>query len=469
MALSNSPAAIRQRRYRENHALTPVGRNDNHGDIRSDGWANVVSGLGNAAYDRKMSTCFNPEMKLPEMLLVNLLTYSGLFRKTIMLPIYDSLRKWFTVEGDTDNFIANETKRLGIKQQLTKGWWNGRTFGGALVVLHINDGRKMDEPLDENNIRDIEAIRVYSRWRTARLTYYLDQLDPRYAETETFTVSPQTQFSTSFVVHESRCLIFDGVDVPPIIRAQNQWWGDSVGQQTYQTLSFLGEAISDCAHLIGEYSLLVTKIKGLTQKIATGNEGELVKRMQMVNLTRSLMGSYILDADGEDAQRIGVQAAGLSDLLQVLMMRYSADTNIPCRKLFGAKFAGAGLNQSDDPETEDYNNWVVGLRFDDFEQQAERLVKLLMLQKQGPFKGVEIPNWKIVWAPLAEASQKEQLDAKKTQLDIDKGYWEMDALGTDEIRDSRFGGDTYSHDTRINAKVAPKVELEDNQQMQRGD
>ena len=77
MALSNSPAAIRQRRYRENHAVVP--RNDSVS--HADGWGNVISGMGDKAYDRKMSTYFNPEMKLPEMLLVNLLTYSGLFRK----------------------------------------------------------------------------------------------------------------------------------------------------------------------------------------------------------------------------------------------------------------------------------------------------------------------------------------------------------------------------------------------------
>ena len=465
MALSNSPAAIRQRRYRENHAVVP--RNDSVS--HADGWGNVISGMGDKAYDRKMSTYFNPEMKLPEMLLVNLLTYSGLFRKTIMLPIYDALRKWPTIEGDTDNLFANETKRLGIKQQLTRGWWNSRTFGGALVVLHINDGRKLDQPLDENNIRDIEAIRVYSRWRTARLTYYMDPADPRYAETETFTVSPQTQFSTSFVVHESRCLMFDGVDVPPIIRAQNQWWGDSVGQQIYQTLSFLGEAISHCAHLIGEYSLLVTKIKGLSAKLAGGQEGEVVKRMQMVNLTRSLMGSYLLDADGEDAQRLSVTAAGLSDLLQVLMMRYSADTNIPCRKLFGSRFSGSGLQSDDDEETQDYYDYVSAVRYDEFEAQIERLARLLMLQKQGPWAGKESAGWKMVWAPLAEEPMEKQIANKKTQADIDRSYWDMGVLGDNEIRDSRFGGDTYSHDTRISKKAPHKAGLENEQQGQRGD
>ena len=471
-SLSNSPAAIRQRRYRENHSLAVRSDSRNvtgNGVTHSDSWSNVMTGMGDKAYDRKMSTYFNPEMKLPEMLLVNLLTYSGLFRKTIMLPIYDGLRKWFTIEGDTDNLFANEAKRLGIKQQLTRAWWNSDTFGGALVVIHANDGRDMREPLDENNIRDIEALRVYSRWRAQRLTYYLDPADPRYSETETFVVSPQTQFSTSFPVHESRCLIFDGVDVPPIIRSQNQWWGDSRGQQIYQTLSFLGEAISDCAHLIGEYSLLVTKIKGLTQKLAMNNGKEIVDRIQMVNLTRSLMGSYVLDADGEDATRLGVQASGLSDLLQVLMMRYSADTNIPTRKLFGSKFQGTGLQNNDDEETQDYYDWVTAKRYDDFEAPVERLIRLLMLQKQGPWKGVEVPNWKIVFPPLKEETQEKQLTNKKTQQDIDRGYWDMGVLGEDEIRDSRFGGDTYSHDTRLSKKPPSRAGLEDPQQMTRGD
>ena len=141
---SASPGAIRQRRYRENHAGNI--RGDSRSVTHSDGWGNIVTGMGDKAYDRKMSTYFNPEMRLPEPLLVNLLTYSGLFRKTIMAPIYDALRKWFTIEGDTNNEIANETKRLGLKQQLTRAWWNSRTFGGALVVIHANDGRDIRDP-----------------------------------------------------------------------------------------------------------------------------------------------------------------------------------------------------------------------------------------------------------------------------------------------------------------------------------
>ena len=45
----------------------------------------------------------------------------------------------------------------------------------------------------------------------------------------------------------------------------------------------------------------------------------------------------------------------------------------------------------------------------------------------------------------------------------------MGVLGEGEIRDSRFGGDTYSHDTRLSKKPPSRAGLEDPQQMTRGD
>ena len=474
MKYSQSPAAVYKREYRErlaartDSAVVPAS-----GRIlsRLDGWGNIMTGMGDEAYDRKMSTSFNPEFKLPEQLLINLITYSGLFRKTIMLPIYDALRKWFTVEGDTDNLIANEAKRLSIRTAIHKAWWNSRTFGGAIMVIHANDGRNLDEPLDENNIREIESLRVYSRWRSARLTYYMDKNDPRYSETETFTISPQMQFTTSFVVHESRCLIFDGIDIPPQIRAQNQWWGDSQAQQIFQVLSQLGEAFNNVSHILGEYTMLITKVKNLTQKIAMNGGDQVIARAQIVNLTRSIMGTYLLDADGEDARRETIAVSGLSDLLEVLMMRYAADAWMPVRKLFGSKIAGTGgIGDQGNEETRDYYDYCTAIRNDECEPQVERLIRLLMLQKKGPFGGKELKGWKVVWLPLLEEPMKDQITNKKTQADIDNIYWQMGSLGEDEIRDSRFGGDTYSHDTHINAKAPAKsAGLEDQQAKTRGD
>lgn len=419
-----------------------------------DGWGNLLTGMGNPASDRKESGYFSSEIRLGEMTCRNLYTYSGLARTIVDMLVDDSLKKWFTIEGDTTNIMAKEAKRLSMKRQVSRAWKYSRSYGGALLVLMANDGRRLDEPLDENNIRDIEKLRVFHRWRISRLTYYLDQTDPKYSETETFLITPTQPFSRSFIVHESRCLVFDGLDVAPEIRQGNQWWGDSVYQSIYQRLRGLGEGFLNVEHIIGEFLLMITKIKGLALKLASGQEKEVSARIMLTNMTRNLMGSYLLDADGEDATRMSASVAGLDKLMEILMMGLSADVRYPIRKLFGSPIQAAGLGKDGDEETADYDNHVVGTRQDECEPQLERFCRLIMLQKAGPFRGVELPNWSIKWPAIREDSMSVQLDNKKKQADIDNKYYDI-GLDPADILNSRFGGDSYSHDTKMTGKMKP--------------
>jgi phage-related protein (TIGR01555 family) len=434
-----------------------------------DAWKNLITGMGVTGIDRKESTQFSSEYRLSETICRNLFTYSGLARRICEQPVSDALRKGFTVEGDTDNLILAEWKRLSLKQEISRAWSWSRCYGGALAILMANDGRRMDEPLDENNIRDIERIRVYHRWRVSRLSYYLDPNDPKFGETETFMIAPVQPFQRSFTVHESRCLIFDGVDVAPEIRVGNQWWGDSVYQGIYQRLRGLGESYLNIEHIIGEFLLMIMKIKGLSAKLAEeGGEQKLITRIRMNNLTRHLMGGYAIDADGEDATRTAATTTGLRDLMEILMMGLSADVQMPIRKLFGSPIQAAGLGKDGDQETNDYNEWIVGLRDKHCQNPAERICQLIMLQKEGPFGGKELPNWKIEWKTVKEETLGEQLENKTKQANIDDKYYGM-GLAPEDILQSRFGGDSFSFDTKMTRRVTPASTVEDPGNLTRGD
>ena len=430
-----------------------------NGAAHYDGWTNFFTGMGVAGVDRKESTSFASEYRLQETDCRNLFTYSGLARRIATLAVYDGFRKKFTIDGDTDNVMLREFKRLNAWSNLMRAGTWARVYGGAIMVVFANDGLELDEPLDENNIRDIEKIEVFERWRGARNSWYLDPSDPKYATTETWRINPVTQFPKQYVVHETRCLIFDGIDVDPIIRQGNYWWGDSVYQAIIQRLRGLGEAYSNIEHIIGEFIILVNYLKGLSMKISEGNEGDVVKRVQIQNLTRHLMGSYLADADGEKIERMSASVTGLRDIMEVLMMSVSADTGIPIRKLFGSPIQAAGLGKDGDEETQDYYDYVATDRQDNREPQVEQLCRLIMLAKQGPFRGVELANWKINWPPLREESASVQLDNKAKQKDIDRGYWDMGVMDENEIRDNRFGGDSYSHDTVLKKRDMMKENI----------
>jgi phage-related protein (TIGR01555 family) len=467
---SNNPEAVRKRQYRsrtdragEQAEATPIPV------YRGDGWQNVLTGMGTRTNDRKEWTTFVQDYKLSEIIERNLFAFSGLAQRIINLPVYDGLRKWCTIEGDTDNLWANECRRLSIKMQIRRAWRYARLFGGAVVVMMVKDGKELTEPLDENNIQEIESLRVYGRWRVNRTSWYLDSDDPRYGETEIYVVSPIQQFATSYMVHESRCLIFDGVDVPDQIRAMNNWWGDSVYQAIYQRLRGLGESYGNIEHIIGEFILMVTKIKGLSNKLAMGKEDEITARVMVNQMLRHTMGTYTIDSDGEDAQRVSATTTGLGELMEKMMMAVSAETSIPVRKLFGSPISGAGLSNNGNSENQDYYDFCISEREEKVETPLERLGRIVMLQKSGPWGGKEMDNWRFVWPPLQEEPMSVQLANKKSQSEIDRQYFDMGSLDPDEIRNSRFGSDSYSHETTINSKRAPEKGTEDQGAKTRGD
>jgi phage-related protein (TIGR01555 family) len=434
--------------------------------IRSDGWSNVYTGLGQQGRDRKEYTEFASDFRLPETLCRNLYTYYGLARSIVEMPVYDQFRQHFTVEGDKDNQIEQEFKR--IANSLATGAWKefyrarhyARVYGGSLIVLHAKDGHYNDEPLDENNIQSIEKIEAFHRWQTSRLSYYLDKNDTRYGNTEMFLISPRKPFTVSFPIHESRCIIFDGVDVPMEVRTNNQLWGDSVYQSIYQRLRGVGEGMLNIEHIIGEFILLIAKIKGLASKLAD-KEGaqKIVERITMNNLMRHLMGSYAVDADGEDATRLSAPVTGLRELMEVLMMGLSADVRIPIRRLFGTPIVAAGLGKDGDQETKDYFNYAEADRDDNAAPQIDRFIKLLMLQKQGPFRGVEIPNWKTIWPPLYSEPMSVQLTNRKTMADIDNINWSMGVYDEDEIRENGYvNSQSFDRTMKPRAKMVKPAE-----------
>ena len=440
--------------------------NDNYGVLenlyqRNDSWQNVMTGMGVYGRDRKEHSSFSDEMRLAETVCRNLFTYSGLAQTIGQLPAYDALRKWFTVDGDTENLVLNKMKILGAKYQLLRARVWARVYGGALVVMMIDDGGELTDPLDWNNIRNIEGLKVFHRYRTARQTYYLDPSKANYWETETYFVNPPR--GTGFAVHESRCLVLDGVDVPPEIRVGNVMWGDSIYQSIYQRLRGLGEAYNNIEHIIGEFLLMITKIKGLSTKIAEGNAEQVLKRAVTINMTRHLQNSYLLDADGEDATRISANTAGLRDLMEVLMMGVSADCRIPVRRLFGSPITGAGLSNNGEGEVRDYYDYVDAYeREQGIAPSLEKLVKVIMLCKDGDFDGQEIDGWAINWPPLYEEPMSTILANKKLQSEVDEKYMSIgDDTGTvlskDEVRKSRFANG-YSFDTTLQDETATPTE-----------
>jgi phage-related protein (TIGR01555 family) len=432
----------------------------------SDGWANLLTGMGLSGYDKKVSTFFMGDTKLGQAEIRDILVFNGLGKRIVNLMAETMLRKWFTIEGDTDNLVPNYIRNIkgrdnGTgKREIYRALKWARAYGGSLIVLGAMDGQDLTRPLNENGISKIEFMHAYHRYCVSRSQYYLDPTQPNYYETEIYIVNPPR--GAGFPVHESRVLIFDGEECPPETRLQNYGWGESVLQAVFTRLRGLGESYAGCEHIIQEFVMNVLKMKGLANLIASGQESQVRTRLNLFDLSKHINNTALID-ENEEITRMSASISGLPDLMGKLIQATASETGYPVRMLFGETNVGSGLSNDRTEETQDYYDVVASEQEEKLRGPFERLSKLIMLSKEGPTNGAEIKSdkakdgsWNLVFAPLRVQSQKEMIEDRKAQAEVDKAYIDGYVLDPEEIRKSRFGGNSYSFETTIDKNLNPK-------------
>lgn len=84
----------------------------------------------------------------------------------------------------------------------------------------------------------------------------------------------------------------------------------------------------------------VFKLKGLHSAVASNRNDELLKRMELVDMSRSISRSILLDAEDEDFRRDSYSFAGVPEVLEKMMLRLASAARLPVSLLMGQSPAG---------------------------------------------------------------------------------------------------------------------------------
>ena len=380
--------------------------------VYADGWSNVLTGLGNARLDPTERSKPIYEARLPERELEAIYRSDGIGRRIVDVAAEDMTRQWISVEHDDGEAIIAKLEDINAQDKINQAIRWARLYGGSGVVIGANDGGRLDEPLNTSRLIDIEFLRVYDRWRIwfSTADYYTDPSQANYGRPQRYYVQPIQ--GVPYHVHESRMLIFDGEDVPERIRVENNGWGDSSLQPAYRRLSRMGQAESAVANIMRDFITSVMGMKGLTDLIGSGQD-ELVKsRINILDLTRSVLNSLVIDADGETYTKNSSSVAGLPDLMDRLMMMICAATGYPMTKLFGR--SPAGLSATGDADIRQYYDWIAGEQRSRLRPPIERLIGLIYQSREGPTRGREPDDWKFEFKPLWQPTEAERATAINT-------------------------------------------------------
>lgn len=434
---------------------------------RMDGWTNLLTGYGVQGKDKRVSGTYNPERRILQNEATSLYTGDGLAKRIVDVVIFDMLRNWFHIENDVDDLIQLELKKLKYKRYLKEALVWSDVYGGSIIFMGIDDGNEDPiEPLNEENIRKVEFLRVFDRWQmnVSSTDLYSDPAKNKFGEPEFYNIIPNSTAGSTevqFTAHESRVLRFDGELVPDYKIQENEYWGISIYNSLFDRLRGLGMTYGNIELIIEEFVVGILKMDNLQALLQGGQTNLIRERLNLLDLSRHILNTYLIDNE-EDFTRVSSTVTGLDQSLGKLESAVSGITGIPTALLFSESVKGMNASGVESEQTRRYYDKIKGRQEDKILEPSERLVYLIQKSKEGPTNGQVDPEIRVKFNPLWQPTMEQESETRKKISEADKNYWEMGVLTSDEIALARFGGE-YTIDTNISE--AHETEIDNREQI----
>lgn len=350
-------------------------------------------------------------------------------------------RDWFDAAGGTKS----------IKQ--ARKW--ARLHGGGAVYIGSDDGEQAT-PLTLGG--RLHFLTAYEASELIPNRYYDNPLEPNFGKVSHYQLQPLTRAAVRPIVHESRLILFDGVDTTKIKREQRQGWGGSVLLRPMKAIQQFNATFATVQALLADASQNVYKWKGLANMLAGGQEKLIAARLSLIDRARSSVKAIVVDAETEDFVRSQLQLGGIEGIMDKFMLRVSGAADTPATKLFGQ--AAAGLGATGEGDTRNWHDQVSLEQREQLEPAMDRALQVMFRAPNGPTMGIEPDSWQVKWPSQWAPTPIEEADISAKNAATDQTYFDMGALTAQQIAKARFtaggGVSIVLTDAEIEA-ISPQV------------
>ena len=419
----------------------------NEKEQRVDGYKNLMNKYGTQD-DVSEQYRFESEAPVTDVELTLNYEENGLFSKIIDIPADDAVSSGFSYgvnDLDLEAFINDSLDELDFEEKAATAIKWSRLYGGALMVMIIDDGRDIEEPVDWDNIRGIDELLVFERPLITpdyNSIYNHDPKDGKWSKfgmPEFYDISPI--YGKPFRVHESRCLLFKNGTLPQSSsRSEYRFFGMPEYTRTHKALQETVTSHGNGVKLLDRAVQAIYKMNDLANLLET-EEGEdiVLRRLRIIDMAKGIINSIAIDANGEDYDYKTVTFSGVKDIIDATCNMLSAVTNIPQTKLFGR--SPAGENATGEGDMENYYSYVNKIQKLNLKRNLGVLIDIILIV--GKYKGEfeEVPKYALGFKPLWNLSETEQasVDQTKAATELTKAqtaqaYVDMQALDASEVR-----------------------------------
>lgn len=417
--------------------------------FRQDGYSNLLNKYG-TAQDNATAYQYNPENFTDDMELLHLYEGNGLFTKIIDRPSEEAVKHGFDIDFGSDEiseYVDDQLDVLCFEDKFATAEKWARLYGGAVIVMLADDGRGLEEPLDWKNVRSIEELRVFERaivqpdYTSMYRFHLLDSARPGrpYDEPEYYQITSMYGY---FTVHRSRCLVFRNGRLPEqTSSAIYRYWGIPEYVKIKRALRECITSHENGVKLLERCVQAIYKMKNLSTMLGTDDgENNVLRRLQVIDMARSILNSIAIDTDGEEYSFESITMAGVKDILDATCNMLSAVTDIPQTILFGR--SPAGMNATGENDMENYYNMVENIQKQNMKANSRTVIDLIL--RQGVLEGKipQIPRYKLKFAPLWSMSDAEQAATEQTKAQTEytraqtaQLYMDSSVIDPSEVRE----------------------------------
>lgn len=427
------------------------------GGIRNDGLANVFTGMGLQGRDKSQATTAQPLIFLTQDELESLYG-EWIPRRVVDIVADQATRKGFRILFGGDGAKAEEVvgmeqviEDLMILEHFNLASKNERLYGGAVILLYINDGRSAEEPVDKSRIVEVEGMEVLDRYQIAPIISEDSLYDYAKATHYQIISGDLIQQPSLQKIHKDRILRFDGMWLPYRIRQRNYGWGLSSIQPIYDSFRHYWTGVHSSATLLGEFDIFVHKIRNLSQMLANGKETDVRNRLILNDMSKSVYRGFAIDAEKEELQFISRQFTGIDGVLEKLRIDIIGASQIPHTILFGESPSGIGATGRS--EERDFAKLLGDYQASHFRRPLKKLMEYILMSQRGPTNGRTPDSWRVKFNDLFELNEREKADVRARVAAVDGRYIQLGVLHPKEVADARYGGSEWSMETTLDPSL----------------
>jgi len=441
------------------------------GGLRSDGLMNVLTGMGSGR-DKSQYTSTKAITFLAQEELESLYG-EWLPRRIIDIYAEQSTRKGFKVLFGGEGPKAEEVvgveqviEDLYILESLMLASKNSRLYGGAVILMYIDDGRKADQPVDKRNIYKVEGLEVLDRYQIAPVITEANIYDYSKATHYQIIAGDLINQPNLTHIHKDRILRLDGDWLPYRIRQRNYGWGMSNLQVIYDSFRHYWTGLNSAATLLTEFDIFVHKIRGLAAMLGAGKESQVKDRLVVNDMSKSIYRGYAIDAEKEELEFISRNFNGIGEILEKLRIDIIGASKIPHTLLFGE--SPGGLGSTGRSEERDFAKTLADYQTATFKRPLKQLIEYILLSKTGPTNGKLPESWRVHFNDLYELNEREKADVRARVAAVDGRYIQLGVLHPQEVADARYGGSEWSMELTLDPSLPRELPMQGQSQGQSG-